>query len=140
MVVLAIAAGCMESPTTAPVKTEPAAVPAETKAEVAEATPAEPKTPALSEEDQRLIAADPNNLTEDERRKRAYALRRKVMQNPDSPAARTLRDLEEAVRNGEIEPPVGKKKDYPTLHLPGAKPESGPPPAGHRPEDGKAPE
>lgn len=147
MVVLAMAAGCMESPTPAPVNVEPAPVQAEAKVEAADATKAEPAEPAkaeappLSEEDQRLIAADPQDLSPEDRRKRAYALRRKIMQNPDSPTARTLKDLEEAARRGEIDPQVVKKKEYPTLSLPGTEPSGGKPPAGYRPpadEDAKA--
>ena len=87
--------------------------------------------PPLSEEDKRLLAADPATLSPEERRKRAYALRRKVMQDPDSPAARTLTDLEEAVRGGEIDP----NAKTPTLSLPGTKPQSGRPPAGWRPSE-----
>ncbi len=103
----------------------PAPAAAEAPAETAKAAPDAP--PPLSEEDKRLIALDPNDLTPDERRKRAYALRRKVMQNPDSPTARTLKDLEEAYHRGAI------SKDgegMPTFALPGTKPTHGAPPAG----------
>lgn len=132
MVMLAMVAGCMDSPTAAPVQARAASV---VEQEVPEETPEKPEIPVLTEEDKRLIAADPKSLTPDERRARAYALRRKVMQNPDSPTARALRDMEEAVRNGEVQPQVGKKQ-YPTLSLPGAKPTGGLPPAGHRPPAG----
>jgi hypothetical protein len=86
-----------------PAKTEPAPDPA-----VAE--PDKPAIPELTEEDKRLIAADPKTLSPDERRKRAYALRRKIMQNPDSESAKMLEELRRAAEAGEIQPPG-------TLHL-----------------------
>jgi hypothetical protein len=142
MVVLALVAGCMDSPTAAPVQAKAASEQAEGSSAPADSTAVEPKAaeakpeiPVLTDEDKRLIAADPKSLTPEERRERAYALRRKVMQNPDSPTARALRDMEEAVRNGEVQPQVGKKQ-YPTLSLPGAKPTGGTPPAGYRPPAG----
>jgi hypothetical protein len=75
-------------------------------AEPAASAPAADKAaiPELSEEDKRLLAADPKSLTPEERRKRAYALRRKIMQNPDSPAARTLEDLRRATEAGQLDP------------------------------------
>jgi hypothetical protein len=106
----------------------------------ADATPAAPATvpepantaPApLSAEDQRLIAADPKTLSPEDRRKRAYALRRKIMQDPDSPAARTLTDLQQGLKDGTITPP-GRH----TLSLPGTEPKGGAPPAGYRPPAG----
>ena len=86
-----------------PAKTEPDPDPA-----VAE--PDKPAIPELTEEDKRLIAADPKTLSPDERRKRAYALRRKIMQNPDSESAKMLEELRRAAEAGEIKPPG-------TLHL-----------------------
>ena len=129
MVMLALVAGCMDSPTAVPVQAKAAS---EVEQKVAEE---KPEIPVLTEEDKRLIAADPKSLTPEERRERGYALRRKVMQNPDSPTARALRDMEEAVRSGEVQPQVGKKQ-YPSLSLPGAKPSGGAPPAGYRPPAG----
>lgn len=70
-------------------------------------TAAAPAIPELTDEDRRLIAADPKDLSPDDRRKRAQALRRKIMQNPDSPAARTLEDLRKAADEGLIQPPGG---------------------------------
>lgn len=92
-------------------------------------TPEPPRPPALSEEDLALLAADPETLSPDERRKRAYALRRKIMQNPDSPAARMLQDLQEAHRSGEI----GVSKGGPVFSLPGHPGADRRPPAGYRP-------
>ncbi len=127
--------GCVEEPTRSAAKTAPAAKaappsetakPADAKAAAAEAAPKE-----LSEEDKRLIAADPKTLSPEDVRKRAFALRRKVMLNPDSPQAAVFKDLEAAAAAGELGPPpdlseVGAapkeppKKDYPTFHLPGS--------------------
>ncbi|MCR9160542.1 MAG: hypothetical protein ACE37F_27990 [Nannocystaceae bacterium] len=87
------------------------------------AEPATPKPPPLSEEDKRLIAADPKDLTPEMRRKRAYALRRKAMQNPNSPLARTLNDLQQAYEDGDIDP--NAKKATPTFTVDGKPPRSG---------------
>jgi len=71
----------------------------------------------LTQEEKDLIAADPKDLTPELRRKRAYAIRKKIMQNPDSPQARTLEDLRRATLAGELEvpglppPEGGAKKD-----------------------------
>ena len=88
-------------------KLEPTA-PADAKAEAGKVEP-------LSAEDERLIAADPKTLSPDERRKRAFALRRKIMQNPDSETAKMLEDLRRAADNGEIDAP-GKAGGMPTFH------------------------
>lgn len=111
----------------------------------AEVADSKPKPPALSEEDQRLIAMDPAELTPELRRKRAYALRRKAMQDPDSPLARTLSDLQKASKNGEIDP---NGAGMPTFTVDGKPPTGGKGPAGTRmgpagtrkgPDDAKAP-
>lgn len=85
-----------------------------------------PAIPELSEEDRRLIAADPKDLSPDDRRKRAYALRRKIMQNPDSPAARTLEDLRKAADEGTIQPP-GAGPHFEVRRTADATPPSAPP-------------
>ena len=108
-------------------------------AAAAEAPPAAeaeaPTPPPLSEEDERLIASDPKDLTPEMRRKRAYALRRKAMQNPDSPLARTLTDLQKAYEDGSLDP--NGTKTMPTFTVDGKPPTNGgkPPmgPAGARP-------
>ena len=82
-----------------------------------------PKPAPLSAEDERLIAADPKDLTPEMRRKRAYALRRKAMQNTDSPLARTLTDLEKAYQHGQIDP--NGKKATPTFTVDGKPPTHG---------------
>src|SRR5689334_14605990 len=67
-------------------------------AKQAEPEKAEPEKPAdpneLSPEELALIEADPKDLTVEQRRKRAYALRKKIMQNPDSESAKTLMDAQ----------------------------------------------
>jgi hypothetical protein len=104
-------------PQKAPAPSEPAATP-----------------PPLSDEDLRLLAADPATLSPDDRRKRAYALRRKIMQNPDSPTARMLEDLRRATEAGELD--VGKGAHFEARSS--GPPKGGPPPAGSRPPAGAA--
>lgn len=114
-----LAAACSKPPQPQPAKT------AETTDDAKAAEPDEdatPKPPPLSEEDKRLIAADPKDLTPEMRRKRAYALRRKAMQNPNSPLARTLNDLQKAYEDGDIDP---NQKATPTFTVDGKPPTSG---------------
>jgi len=129
-------AACSAEPSSAPAPAaarEAEATPAEVAAEPAEDAAAKP--PPLSKEDLALIAADPKDLTPEMRRKRAYARRRQIMQNPDSPAARALDDLAEAHRKGELEL---KRRDGVWFSAPGTKPKGGAPPAGWR-ADGPTP-
>lgn len=130
---LGLAPACTAQPA-APEKIEPTV-----EAAAAEAAPAEaaPATPALTEEELALIAADPKDLTPELRRKRAYARRKQIMQNPDSPTARALNDLAEAHQAGDLD--VQRKADGVWLSAPGTKPTSGRPPAGWRPSDGTTP-
>jgi len=58
---------------------------------------------ALTPEELELIAADPKTLTPDQNRKRAYALRKKIMQDPDSPQAKQLESMRQAALNGELD-------------------------------------
>ena len=102
---------------------------AETKAPESKTAGSKAKPPPLSDEDKRLIALDPADLTPELRRKRAYALRRKAMQDPNSPLARTLADLQKASENGEIDP---NGSDMPTFTVDGKPPTSGKGPAGTR--------
>lgn len=67
-------------------------------------SPAPAKEPPLTQEELDLLAADPATLTPELRRKRAYALRRKILQNPDSPTARQLEALRIAYEKGELQP------------------------------------
>ena len=94
---------------------------------------------ALTPEEERLIAADPDTLSADENRKRAHALRKKIMQNPDSPAAKELEEVRAAVLAGEIDPSgqvPGKKGDQLTLTAPHVEEK----PVEEKPADGAAPE
>ncbi len=88
--------------------TPPAATPAvdDTKVSLlpAQNSPAPAKEPPLTQEELDLIAADPAALTPELRRKRAFALRRKILQNPDSPTARQLEALRLAFERGELQP------------------------------------
>jgi len=100
--------GCSTPP--APVDTAPAPAPVtEVKATEVKATEARPASaPAgpLTQEELDLIAADPATLTPELRRARAFALRKKIMQNPDSPAARNLEEIRLSVERGEIVPQI----------------------------------
>lgn len=128
--------GCSAQPT--PQKAAPAAEAKADEAKAGEAKADEAKAaktpPPLSEEDLALIAADPKDLTPEMRRKRAYARRRQIMQNPDSPTARALDDLAEAHQAGEIDV---ERRDGVWFSTPGTKPDNGRPPAGYR-ADGDA--
>lgn len=135
---LALAVGLLaacrtEAPT--PEKLEPAAGAA--PAEPAPTEPAKAAPEPLTEEELALIAADPKDLTPELRRKRAYARRKQIMQNPDSPTARALNDLVEAHQAGDLD--VQRKGDGVWLSAPGTKPTGGRPPAGYRPPAGSTP-
>jgi hypothetical protein len=128
------AACTAETPT--PQKVAPSPVEAVVDATPPPAPEAKAATPAaLTEEELALIAADPKDLTPEQRRKRAYARRKQIMQNPDSPTARALNDLVEAHQAGDLE--VKGKGDGTWFSAPGTKPTSGRPPAGWRPTDGE---
>ena len=140
--------GTADTPT--PVKVTPEAAPA--KAEPAAAPPPAPaptpgeaqpqKAAPLTAEEIRLIEADPKDLTPDERRQRGYALRKKIMQNPNSPSAQALEDIRKSVEAGELVPPnfnKDEKQDGLWIEAPGGgktPPAGGSPPAGARPDDG----
>jgi hypothetical protein len=137
---LALASALLASACSKPPQPQPAAkeAPQAAREDAKAAAPAEdaaPKPKPLSEEDKRLIAADPKDLTPEMRRKRAYALRRKAMQNPNSPLARTLNDLQKAYQDGEIDP---NRKATPVFTVDGKPPTTGTHkgqgPAGARPE------
>lgn len=63
-----------------------------------------PKEPPLTPEEIALIEADPKDLTPEQRRARAFALRRKILQNPDSPQAQQLERLRRDVAAGLVTP------------------------------------
>ncbi len=121
-----LVSACNQTPPPPPPKVKPAPAPT-----AAADTPSDqPK--ALSEEDQRLIALTPEQvkaLAPEERKKRAYALRRKIMQNPDSPTAKSIQELADAARRGEID--FDKHQDkMPTFSAQTPEPDEGAP-AGH---------
>jgi hypothetical protein len=106
------ALACLESPATntAPAKSEPAkSEPAKT--EPGKTEPAAPIDPAndpglkpttqpLTPEEERLISADINTLSPEERIARGHALRKKVMMNPESDSAKALQDARAAALAG----------------------------------------
>ena len=101
------------TPTPAPVAQATAPVAPTKAAEPTKAAPAtdaskRPPEPPLTQEELDLIAADPATLTPERRRDRAFALRRKIMQNPDSPAARQLEEIRQGVESGAIKPQLPK--------------------------------
>lgn len=103
-----------------PAAPAPAAAP--TAAPAKRATTAEPP---LTQAELDLIAADPEHLTPEKRRERAFALRRKIMQNPDSPAARQLEEIRLAVEAGELHPALpGQPPPPPLLSSPADAPEA----------------
>ncbi len=139
LLAIAIAVGSMtgchaEAPAPHRVAPEQDEAPVEASAPPEEKREAHAPEP-LTEEELALIAADPKDLSVELRRKRAYARRKQIMQNPDSPTARALNDLVEAHQAGEID--VSGKGDGVWLSAPGTKPTSGRPPAGWRPGDGQ---
>lgn len=77
------------------------AVAKQPEAEEAPSKPVDPK--ALTPEEEALIVADTATLTPEQRRKRGYALRKKIMQNPDSEAAKALEEARKAAEAGQIE-------------------------------------
>jgi hypothetical protein len=83
--------------------------------------PAPAPEPPLTQEEIDLIAADPATLSPEMRRKRAFALRRKILQNPDSPMARQLEAMRLAAERGELQPHLPDKMSDGkgvTLHAP----------------------
>ncbi|MFO0635671.1 MAG: hypothetical protein U0168_22755 [Nannocystaceae bacterium] len=119
---------CREAARTGPAAT--GAAPAAVAAPAPAAAP-DGKEPPLTAEEQRLIDADPKSLTPEERRARAYALRRKIMQNPDSPAARTLEDLRKAAEAGQLDVGAAGPR-FELRRTDGTEPVGTAPPAGHR--------
>ncbi len=94
-----------------PPAAKPSTPSSETPAAPKEATPAaKPENLELTPDEEALLKRDPKELTPDENRKRGQAARKKILQNPDSPAAKALQELAEKVRRGEIKPTLPPKK------------------------------
>lgn len=110
-----------EAPKTqaAPPPTPPAAPPAA-------APGAPPREPPLTQAEIDLINSDPATLTPEKRRERAFALRRKIMQNPDSPAARQLEEIRRAVEAGEMSPSLPTSSPRLSAAAPPAPPADAP--------------
>lgn len=72
-----------------------------------------PKEPPLTAEEIALIESDPKSLTPEQRRARAHALRRKILQNPDSPQAQQLEKLRRDVEAGVVTPELPPKSGEP---------------------------
>lgn len=87
-------------PTKAP---EPAKAP-DTKVAAQAGSTARAPEPPLTQEELDLIAADPATLTPEKRRARAFALRRKCLQNPEGACARQLEEVRSAVESGALVP------------------------------------
>ena len=112
----ALLAGCGPAAAPAPADAPPAATPPSPAVSPPPVTlpaprpareptaPRPAREPPLTQEELDLIAADVAALSPDMRRKRAFALRRKILQNPDSPTARQLESLRLAAENGELQP------------------------------------
>ncbi|RMG93565.1 MAG: hypothetical protein D6705_18355 [Deltaproteobacteria bacterium] len=81
-----------------------------------------PRVPPLTEEELALIEKDPRNLSPEDRRRRAHALRKQILQNPDGPAAKELERWRQMYESKELELPdePGKQRG-PTLHAPTRK-------------------
>lgn len=108
-VVLLLPLACADPPAETPQSDDK-----QDKAEAKPSEAAEPADPnALSPEELALIEADPKTLTPEQNRKRGYALRKKVMQNPDSAAAKALEEARQAALAGQVDVPGedGKPKD-----------------------------
>jgi len=85
-------------------KNPAASVPTPDADQPAEAKPKPAPTAAteLSAEELELIAADPRALGPEQNRKRAFALRKQIMQNPDSPQAQALEEARAAALGGDL--------------------------------------
>lgn len=113
---LVLPLACVEAPTRADGQSAQAKAEQPATATPATAQPkAKPGSLELSAEELELLDADPKTLSPEQNRKRAYALRKKIMQNPDSPQAQALEEARTAALGGELTPeqvdPDAKPKD-----------------------------
>lgn len=69
------------------------------------------KVEPLTDEDKRLIAADPETLSSQERTARAYALRKQILQDPNSPQAKALKDAANNIVDGGVDPNLNYKDE-----------------------------
>lgn len=100
---LCLFAACSAKPPATLIEENKAAEAKAVELEKAAQAEADKKKYELTPEEEQLMAADPKSLTPEQRRKRAYAFRKKTMQNPDSAAARTLEDARKAALAGQLE-------------------------------------
>ena len=84
-------------------------------APIGSASPSDPNfikidpAPPLTSEEQALIGADPKDLSTEQRIARSHALRKKIMQHPDSPQAQTLLQGAKMLREGTITVPTSSE-------------------------------
>ncbi|MEZ4452060.1 MAG: hypothetical protein R3B09_21530 [Nannocystaceae bacterium] len=110
--------------TPAPTPSPVASAPAPEEPAKVEAPPKKPAEP-LTQEELDLIAADPGTLTPAERRQRAFALRKKIMQDPDSKAAKSLERVRQQIESGEIKPELPNRSVTFSARTPEAPPADG---------------
>lgn len=65
----------------------------------------------LTEEEQALVDADPATLSPEQKKARAYALRKKILQDPNSPQAQALKEAANQIVSGQVEPNLDYKQD-----------------------------
>ncbi len=69
------------------------------------------KVEPLTEEEQALVDADPATLSPEQKKARAYALRKKILQDPNSPQAQALKEAANQIVSGQVEPNLDYKED-----------------------------
>jgi hypothetical protein len=92
-------AAAAETPQDPPAPAEPAAAPEGPASGEIPMAPPPPIPPAPTPEELKMLELDPKDLTPDERRKRARIRYRQIMQNPDSPQARVIRQAQAQMFN-----------------------------------------
>lgn len=127
LVLLVLPLACVDAPTRS-ADAQPAQAKVQAKAEQPAATtpaakPSKPGSLELSAEELELLEADPKTLSPEQNRKRAYALRKKIMQSPDSPQAQALEEARAAALGGElteeqVNPEAAKKDPGVVIELP----------------------
>jgi len=123
--VLLLSVACVEAPTRS-AEAQPGQAKSEqpaAKTPAVEPSKPQPGSTELTAEELELLDADPKTLSPDQNRKRAYALRKKIMQNPDSPQAQALEEARAAALGGElteeqVNPDAAKKDPGMVIELP----------------------